>query len=224
MNIRHILLATLTVTATLAVHGFENTFQTAIQTGDEHRGHNASDLALEEYQRALDLAGSDTERAIAYSKRAEVLAYDLQDCPRAKEEAEKALDLRKSEPVGHVTALQALAKCQMAHDRDFAAAADTIERALRLDGVDWAKPNLNLMLGDCYRETGEPRKALSAYEEVIDHERADDGMIGTAYFNIGMTQQYMMNNPARARRAYEKALEHRSFLDVEVQKHLSNMP
>ncbi|MCB1070369.1 MAG: tetratricopeptide repeat protein [Kiritimatiellae bacterium] len=196
----------------------------SLKMGDEYRGSGDFDLALEEYGTALTQASNDTEKGLALAKKAIVYAYDKKDYVAAKNLAQQTLDMGQLEAVARVTALDALAQCQMKADQNYVAAAATLEEATKLKGVDWALPFLTLSLGDCYRFSGDFDKAVKVFESVTRLESADDAIKGVAYLNIGQTEQYSLQNSSAAKKAYKKAAEMNPGLQGEVDGHLSKLP
>lgn len=200
-----------------------DSYPVSLKMGDEYRGSGDFELALQEYDAALNQAGSEGEKALAMAKKAYVLAVDQKNYSAGRALAEQALAVEGLQSVAEVTALEVVARSQMNADRNFAGAVETLNKATRLAGVDWALPNLNLMLGDCHRETGDFNKAVDAYKKVLDLPSADNAIKGVAYFNMGMTQQYSLQDPSDAKRSYKKAEELNPGLAGEIAGHLSRM-
>ena len=119
-------------------------YEASVRAGEaaQRAGHGSA--ALVEYSAALAQAANTTERALALAKKATVHAYVHQDYAAAQAAARSALDLTNARPVARVTALQVLAECQMKAEGDNVAAAGTLEEALLLPEVDWARPTLLL--------------------------------------------------------------------------------
>ncbi len=199
-------------------------FSESIHLGDEHRGHASPEMAIQAFDDGFNLAANDTERGIALSKKAEVYAYDLKNYDLARTVAEESLALKEAGPVAHVTAYQVLAEIRIKKDNDHRAALSLLEKAVKLEGVEWAHPTLYMMLGDCHRATGDFYKALKSYEKITGMPNTSDALLGTAHLNLGITYQYNLNNPSEARKAYDKAIDHRSSLESEVKSHLSRLP
>jgi tetratricopeptide (TPR) repeat protein len=208
---------------TASVFAGEN-FSDSIQKGDAQRSSSSFANALSEFDQAYSQAANDTERSIALSKKAEVYAFNLKDYVKARAEAEKSLALAQAEAVGKVTAYQVLAECQLRKDLDPTAAALTLEQALALEGVDWARTGLLLTLGDCYRMTGRPEQAIAHFEQVIERTGADPTLQAVAYLNIGLTYQYALVNAAKATEAYGKASALNPGLKGEIDNHIAKLP
>ncbi|MEI8340518.1 MAG: hypothetical protein WCH43_03155 [Verrucomicrobiota bacterium] len=201
-----------------------DTYEKTLQTGDEHQFAKMYTEALADYDTALGQAENDTERGLALSKKAYIYAYTLKNYPAAKEAAENALKLENTRPVARVTALQALAECQMkATPKDYSAAAKNLETAMKLEGVDWALPGLALSLGDCDRFAGQFDEALIAYKRVLDSTAAKPDLKGIAYLNMGLTYQYDLSNFDQAKESYKKAVELNPALKKEIDEHLARI-
>ena len=200
------------------------TYQESLKAGDDYRAAGLHDRALSEFETGLTQAANSTEEALALGKMAEVQAFNKQDLVKARELAEKALAKFNVEPVGRVTALQVKAHCQIKGDNDRTAAIKTLEEAAALPGVDWAMPAVQMNLGDCYRMTGDAAKALAAYESIIAMTQPSPDVKATAYLNIGLTRQYNLQDPAKAKEAYQKAVSLLPSLAGEVNQHLSAVP
>lgn len=216
-------LCTLPPLPTQAAETFDS-FEAALQKGDKERAYNAPKAAITAFEAAFDLAANDTEKGLALSKKAEVLAFDIDDYSSARRIAEDSLALRDAAPVARVTAFHALAQCQIKQDDDPRAAITTLKQALALEGVEWARPGLLMSLGDCYRSTRREQQAVETYEDILELPDINERVRGTAYLNIGITQQYHLNNPAAARQAYEQAVQYFRGLASEVDDHLSRLP
>mgnify|MGYP003591870404 CR=1 FL=1 len=198
-------------------------YEASVRAGEaaQRAGHGSA--ALVEYSAALAQAANTTERALALAKKATVHAYVHQDYAAAQAAARSALDLTNARPVARVTALQVLAECQMKAEGDNVAAAGTLEEALLLPEVDWARPTLLLMLGDAYRLTGQFTMALANLQELQDLPDADTGAKGTGMLNTGFIYQYGLKDPAKARAAYAAAVRLRPDLQAEVARHEAGM-
>lgn len=210
--------------AALAPATHASAFREAIQEGEALRKSSSYDQAIAAFDKAFASAANNTERAIALGKKAYVLAYDQRDYMAAKPIAERALALPDIHAVAQVTAMRVKAVCLMKGEKDLAAAAETLTEALELDGVDWAKPSLALMLGDCYRLSAKPKEAIEAYSRVFDMDNARTVVQAIAHLNIGMAYQYGLRQNQSARTAYEQAVALDSNLQRNVDTHLSKMP
>jgi len=194
----------------------------SLKTGDTARAKGESEAALAAYVQAEGEASNDTETALALSKQAHVLAYDNKDYEAAEEKARAALAISGVEPIGHVIAHQALAEC-LEKKMLYSEAINTLEQALTLQGVDWARSGLLLALGDAYRFSGIGSKGIEAYEKVIALPDASAKLKAVAYLNIGLTEQYGNRNPEAARAAYEKARGLDDSLSGEIDGHLGKL-
>jgi tetratricopeptide (TPR) repeat protein len=200
------------------------TYHDSLVAGDKALAASSVDDALGAYSAALDHATSDGERALALAKQGYVLAYLKHDYAAARTAVDEGLAMKDLAPVARVTLLQVVAHCQMNADKDFAAAAVTLEEALGLEGVDWAKPGLTLALGDCQRETGAMDKALATYAEILAMPQADAGTKAGSLLCSGFIHQYDRHDAAKARECYEKAVALRPGLKAEVDGHLGRLP
>jgi tetratricopeptide (TPR) repeat protein len=209
------------ISFTLAA-GAGETYQESLSLGDSSRQGNDSEQALLEYGTALDQASNSTEKSLALGKKGMVMAYDLKKYPEAAKLAEEALEIQDANPVAKVTALQVLAECQLKGKTDFAAAEKSLSQALALEGVDWSRPTLLLILGDA-RGLGKSDEAIQAYQEAADAKAVPDPIRAVAFLNIGLTRQYNLNEPDKARAAYEKAASINNSLQGEIDGHLQRM-
>lgn len=196
-------------------------YPASLKAGDERLQAKNFDQALVEYRAALAQAANDTETGLALGKQAHVLASGQKDYAAAKPLAEKALALPNAKAVARVTALQALAECQMRGDKDFQAAAKTLVQALALDDVEWAQPSLRLSLGDCYRGCGQFEEALAVYQRVVETKTVDSGTRAVAQLNLGLTWQYNLKDCEKAKAAYATAVKLLPRLQQEVDGHLA---
>lgn len=220
---KHFVYAAVVLFALTAVRGLEaGSFGESIELGDQNRTHGDYDLAVSHYSEALDAARNDTEKALALSKRALVQAFNLDNCREADKDARDALKLNRSGDIGHVGAYEAQAKCEMKDD-NHKKASRLLEKAQKLDKVDFAMPNIHLMLGDCYRAMGEYEDALKTYAAVKDFSTATDGTIAVAHLNRGMTYQYNLKDNGAAKNEYDQALKLNKYLQKDVDVHFSNM-
>lgn len=214
----------LAITGLAAVAGATGTYQSALEQGESYRGAGDTQAALAEYETALSLASNDTEKALALSKTAIVYARDRKDYAAARRAADEALRYRRAAPVGRVTALEALALCQMNADNNYDGAIATLREALALDGVDWAKPTLWMIQGDAYRFAGQFQDALSAFQNIIDWPAASSGIKAVAHLNTGFIHQYARKDAVKARAAYAEALALNPRLESEIATHQSTLP
>jgi len=200
-----------------------DTYDASLKAGDEHRKNKEYEPALAEYEAALGLASDSGMKALALGKKGGIY-IDLKDYSSAKAAAQEALEYKGLAPVARVIALQVLADCQLKDDKDYVAAIDTLEQALTLEGVDWARPSLNLSLGDCYRFSGKFDKALESYQRIPAQPSASAGIKAIAFLNTGITCQYNLRDEDQAKAAYKKAVELNPALKVEVDEHLVRIP
>ena len=213
-----------------AVIGFKSValaatnYTASLQAGEFLQRSGNAEGALAEYSTALSQAANATERALALAKKATVFAYITKDYAAAKEAAQGALAMSNALPVARVTALQILAECQMKAEGDNVAAAKTLEEALLLSGVDWAKPTLLLMLGDAYRFSGQYTMALSNLQELQDLSDADPGTKALGWLNTAFIYQYGLKDKDKARAAYADAVRLKPDLKAEVDRHLAELP
>jgi len=192
-----------------------------LSAGDKALGSQDLPGALAAYAKAQEISTNDGERAFAKAKQAFVKA-EQKDYAGAQALAEESLATQGGiSAVCKVTAYQALAKAKMRGDEDYEAAIEVLEKAQRLNGVDWAQPLVNLMLGDCYRETGKNDMAVEVYEEIIKMPDASPGAKAQAYFNMGLTEQYALKNAQKAKEAFAEAVKLNPSLQAEADKHAS---
>ncbi len=215
--------ATLILALCVGLCAAAETYPASLRAGDEAAAAGRHDEAVGEYEAAAAQAGDPTEHAVALGKLARVHLHGRRDHDAARATAERALAITDARPIGRVTALEVLARCQMRSDRDFDGAAETIRRAMELEGVEWAQPNLALMLGDCHRLSGRAREAIASYERALGMAQAGDALKGVAHLNIGLTQQYGLRSPAEARASYGRAVELNPDLRGEVEGHLRSL-
>lgn len=200
------------------------TYHDSLVAGDRALTAGKADEALREYDAAVTHAASAGERALAGGKRGYVLAYLKDDYAAAREAASEGLAVEGLEPVARVTLLQVLACCQMRGEKDFSGAMVHLEEALKLEGVEWAKPGLLLALGDCQRELGEMEDALASYAKILTLPYADAGSRAGAHLCSGFIHQYDRRDATAARACYAKALELRPDLKDEIEGHLGRLP
>lgn len=178
--------------------------------------------AAADYDAAFADAKTPTQSALARGKKALVLAQK-KDFPAAREAAEGALAISGSiEPVAEVTALQALAKCQL-EGKDYAGALASVSRADSLQGVDWAKADVAMIRGDAERGAGKFDAAVASYRSILDMTGVSNELKGVAWLNIGLTEQYSLKNGANAKEAYSKAGELNPGLKAEVETHVAKI-
>ncbi len=200
------------------------TYSASLKAGDDAAGANNYDAAITEFESALGQATNPTEKALALGKKAMMLAAK-QDYQAAKTAAEDALNTSGAiQPVAEVTALEALATCQMKLDENYPEALVTLDRAAALSGVDWAKPSIMMKRGDCQRQTADFSGAIASYEAVLAMPEVSPGFQGVAWLNIGLTHQYNLLDKAKAREAYAKAVALNPGLQGEVDGHLAKLP
>lgn len=193
-----------------------------LSAGDKALGAQDLPGALAAYTKAQEISTNDGERAFAQAKQAFVKA-EQKDYSGAQTLAEESLATNGIAAVCKVTAYQALAKAKMRGDEDFEGAIDVLEKAQKLGGVDWAQPLVNLMLGDCYRETGKNDMAIEVYNQIITMPNANPGIKASTYFNIGLTQQYALKNTEKAKEAFAEAVKLNPSLQAEADKHTSKL-
>lgn len=197
------------------------TYSELLKAGDEYRAARKYGLALTEYAVALTQADNNTERALALGKEGMIYVYDQKEYAAARHTADAALQLEDTKPIAQVTALKVLAECQTKVDKNNAAAAETIERALKLKGVDWAKPHLSLKLGDCYRFSGKVDEAVATYKKVTEMPMANPTIKAIPYLNIGTIYQYNLQDFDKAKAAYANAAQLKPDLKKEIAGHLA---
>lgn len=180
------------------------------------------DTAKAYFREAYQKGSTDTEQALALAKYAHMLAYNQKDYTGAMTQVENGLKFTDIQPVAEVTLLQVKAKCLMQSDK-FAEALAVTQKAVMLKGVDWAMPPLYLSLGDCYRFTAQPDKAIESYQKVTELPKVSKPVLAVAYLNQGMTYQYNLRNGDEARKAYQKALAYNPNFDSVVSEHLNTL-
>ncbi len=192
----------------------------AIRRADELRSQGQYQESLAVLNQALQHADDDTDRGIIFGKQAEICAFDLRDFQRAKKFSSQSLQQALAKPVSVVVALKARAHCEMHGDKDFESAEQTLLAALKLPGVEWAKPTMLVMLGDCYRQLGDVRKALESYKKSTEMEDADAELKATAVLNCGLTYLYDLKQPDKASIFFREATRINPLLAEEVRVHL----
>lgn len=217
------LLSCLLIPFVLSFKASAQDYAALLSSGDAALAKQDFPAALADYAKAQEISTNAGERAFAIAKQA-LVKSEQKDYPAAKTLATQALEPVGLSPVCQVTALQALGVSQMRGERDFASAASSFERAVSLPGVEWAMPYLNLLLGDCLRETGDSSGALSAYEKVVSLPDSPPNLKATAWFNTGLEQQYRRRDSVLAREAYKNAIELNPSLKAEADKHMTKLP
>lgn len=193
-----------------------------LQAGDAKSASGDHVGAAADFDAAVADAQTPTQRALALGKKAMALAQK-QDFAGAKEAADSALATNASiEPVAEVTALQALAKCQL-HEKNYAGALESMTRAGGLSGVEWAKPELAMIRGDAERGSGKFDAAVASYRSILDMPEVSNEFKGVAWLNIGLTEQYSLKNGANAKEAYTKAGELNPGLKAEAETHFAKI-
>jgi len=215
-----LLVLSLLVPAT--VHAADS-YTASLAAADAALGSGNADSALRELSAALDQAATPGERALALAKKGYVLAFLKLDYAAARQAVDEAMTI-EMEPVAKVTALQALAQCQIKADQDLHGALANLETALSLPGVEWAHPGLVTTQADCYREILQLDEAMSAYRRVTLMADADPALKAGAWLNIGYIYQYDRKDASAAREAYAKAVALKPDLKPEVKKHLADLP
>lgn len=211
---------------------FAMTMTTPLHAGQYAESLSAADAALnagrpgpalDAIQAALAIATNPGERGLALAKKAYVLAFSMQNYPEARSAAETALALPDMEPVVQVTALQALAECQIKAHRDFTGAINNLETAMALPGVDWAQPGVGFALAEAYRESMLLQQAFDAYQRVTGMANASPDLKANAWLHMGFIYQYDRKDAAGARHAYARAVEFRPNLQTDVASHLAKL-
>jgi len=199
-------------------------YHDSLKAGDEAMNSGNAELALQEFEAAINYAVADGEKAFARAKKAYVLAFKKKDYPGARKELEGLDSITTLSPVARLTVLQVLAECQMKGDRNFKEAATNLEQALTLPDVDFARPYVSMTLADCYRENGEFQKALDACKAVLETKGISPQAQASAHFNMGLTYQYGMKDFANAKKAYSEAVKLNPGLKAEADSQSSKMP
>lgn len=177
-------------------------------------------LAKTKFEEAFQAGNTDTEKALALAKQAHMLAYKQKQYAEAMRLVAEAEGFKDIKPVAEVTLIQSKAKCLMATEA-YEQAKAPLQRGLELSDVDWAKPALYLSLGDCYRFTAEPEKALEAYAKVTALDNAGDAVVAVAHLNLGLTYQYSLRRMSEAEAAYQMAVKYNPAFASQVSNHLS---
>lgn len=198
------------------------TYSDSLAAADAALAAQKGDDALTAVNAAIAAAANDGERGLALAKKGYVLAFVKKDLAGGRAAADEALKIELA-PVAKVTALQVVAECQAKADRNFAGAASTLETALALEGVDWAKPALTMSLAESYRELGQLQKAYDAFSRITTMSGAGPDLKAGAFLNIGFIYQYDRKDFAKAKEAYAQAVKERPGLQGEVNGHLGRM-
>jgi tetratricopeptide (TPR) repeat protein len=195
-----------------------------LKEGDNFLYAEEIEKSMEAYAEAEKKADNQTEKALAISKQAYVLAYKKKDYKEALAMANRALELKNVKPIGRVTALQVRGKCLLEKEEDYEAAEEALKEAAALEGVDWSKAVIYLTLGDSYRAQGKHKPAIEAYEQVSKYADTDDiFMLSVAKLNIGTVYQYGLRQPDKALEAYNQAEEMNPDLEKEIKGHKSSL-
>ena len=223
-HVNQIVIAAITLLIVIpAQHAAAEAFPDAMQQGEALRKEGKHEEAVGSFKEAFRHARNDTERGLALGKQAYVYAFDLEDYEKARPLAKQALALEEAKAVSNVTAMRVIGQCQMKGDKDYDAAAETIAEALSLLGVDWARPSLAMMLGDCYRLSKRPYQAIYAYSTVNLMEGTNDAIKGVAWLNIALTHHYTLRDAEAAKEAYDIAVKLNSGLSEEINGHLKRL-
>lgn len=180
--------------------------------------------SLMELGRAFQRAETDAERGVILGKQAEILAFDLHDYSSARGLVKQSLQQPHAGPVSEVIALRVRAHCEMQGDQDFSAGKKTLLAALNLPDVQWAKSSIKVMLGDCYRNLGDPAEALRSFEEVAREDSVDGLLRATAFLNCGLTCFYDLKQPEKSKKFFAEAVRLNPLLAEEVRAHLEGVP
>lgn len=215
------LASALILCATLVQAG--TNFADSVRIGEEHMRYGKGDKAVPEFETALGQAANNTERGIALGKKAWAYAQQ-KNYPLARESAEKAIELTDVHPVGRVTALEVRAECYMQETGDYTSAIGLLDEAMKLEGVDWARPSVAMKLGDCHRFEGRAEQALAAYQSILNMPSASNDIKAVAHLNIGITYQYNLRDNEKAKAAYDLAADLNPSLSYEVDGHIERMP
>ena len=192
-----------------------------LEAGDAKSAAGDFAGAASDYGAAISDAKTPTQEALALGKQAMALVQK-QDFSAAQEAVDRALAKPSVEPVAEVTVLQASAKCQL-HEKNFTGALESLVRADSLSGVDWAKAEIAMIRGDAERGAGKFGEATATYRRVLEMPDVSDGFKGVAWLNIGLTEQYSLNNASNAKEAYAKAVQLNPGLKAEVDGHSAKM-
>ena len=191
---------------------------------DTLRSEGKFQESVAEFSRAFQRAETDAERGIILGKQAEILAFDLHDYSRAQDLVTQSLQQLYAGAVSEVIALKVRAHCEMQGGKDFGAGKKTLLAALKLPEVQWAKPSIRVMLGDCYRNLGEPVEALRSFEEVAQEDSVDGLLRATAFLNCGLTCFYDLKQPEKSKKFFAEAVRLNPLLAEEVHAHLDGVP
>lgn len=203
------------------LHGAE-TYDASLKAGDAHLVKKEYDQALVEFDAALKLAGEDGMKALALGKKGAVY-NEQKNYAEASKVAQEAVAFPELAPVAQVIALQALGEAQLKGDKNYPAAIENLDKASKLEGVDWAQPMVNLLLGDAYSFSGKATEGMAAYAKVIATPGANDGLKAIAWLNTGTASQYGLKDAAKARAAYAEAVKLNPELKATVDGHLATL-
>ena len=217
---RALLLLACCIGSGIAAQAADN-FHDSLQAGNDAIGSQDFARAMAEFSAARQQSANDRETACAISKQAYVKSRQG-DYVGAKADATQALGMQIA-PADQAVALQVVGKAQMVSGEDPAAAIKTLEEARQIPGTDFIQPDIVIMLGDCYRKTGDSAKAIALYEEIPGLPAANDWAKGTAWFSIGMVRQYDTKENDKAKEAYAQAVKLNPELQKEVNAHLERM-
>ncbi len=200
----------------------QSAFKNSLNEAKKLRYEKKYPDAAKAYDAAFGAAKSETDRAIALSRKAHMYAIDMRDCDKAEEAATAALRHRKSHAVGHITALEVLAYCKI-QDKKYDHALTIVKKAEKMEGVDWAQGSIQMLKGDAYRLSGEPQEALKVFSKLVEREGLNNQFRGVAYLNLGLTYQYGLRQPEEAKQAYKNAVKYNDSLKSEVAGHLEGI-
>lgn len=203
------------------LHGAD-TYDASLKTGDELLSKKDCDKALQEFDAALKLAENPGMKALALGKKGAVYC-EQKNYTEARKVAQEAVDTPELAPVAKVIALQALGEAQLKGDKDYPAAILNLEKASKLEGVDWAQPMVNLLLGDAYSFSGKSAEGITAYAKVIATPGISDGLKAIAWLNTGAASQYGLKDAAKAKAAYAEAVKLNPELKATVDGHLAKL-
>ena len=199
------------------------TYDASLKAGDGHLAKKEYDQALVEFDAALKLAENSGMKALALGKKGAVYC-EQKNYTEAKKVAQEAVDTPELAPVAKVIALQALGEAQLKGDKNYPAAIENLEKASKLEGVDWAQPMVNLLLGDAYSWSGKSAEGIAAYAKVIATPGGSDGLKAIAWLNTGAANQYGLKDADKAKAAYAEAVKLNPELKATVDGHLAKLP
>ena len=201
-----------------------NEVSNVILHADTLRSEGKFQESLTELSRAFQRSETDAERGVILGKQAEILAFDLHDYARAQGLVTQSLQQLDAGVVSEVIALKVRAQCEMQGDQDFGAGKKTPAAGVKLPEVQWAKPSIRVMLGDCCRSLGEPVEALRSFEEVAQEDAVDGLLRATAFLNCGLTYFYDLKQPEKSKKFFAEAVRLNPLLAEEVRTHLDEVP